>query len=122
MEKKLIPRQFLISSSRWVTKEIWDRLKSIYEHSDIASQVFAHRHLVNHSLKEDGNVSTFLEEWQRFYDEASTAGLTFTDAQAIAMLLAALLPSWNPFVTTHGSTQNLTVPILIGRILQEDTT
>lgn len=103
------------------SREIWERLKLIYEHSDIASQVSAHRRLVNHSLQESASVPNFLEEWQGFLDEATTAGLQFSDSQVVTMLLSALPPTWSSFVTTQGTVANLTLPILIGRILQEDT-
>lgn len=72
------------------SKDIWDRLKLIYEHSDLASQVFAHRHLVNYSLEDTQYVTTFLEEWQHLLDETTTTGLSFTGTQIVTMLLSSL--------------------------------
>ena len=114
-------RQIQIVRGCTTSREIWDRLKTTYEQSDIASQVAAHRQLMDEHLKENESVINFLENWQSLVDKASIAGLNFSDPQLVSMLLSALPPSWNPFVTTHSSTQNLTLAQLIGKMLQENT-
>lgn len=71
-------------------------------------------------LRDNVPVMSFLEDWQGVLDEAALAGLAIPEAQQITMLLAALPPSWRPFVTTQANIAGLTLPTLINRICQED--
>ena len=115
------PRQIQLVRSCKTSKEIWDTLKSIYEQSDMVSQVAAHTKLMTTRLGENEPVMPFLEEWQSLLDQASIAGLTFNDSQCVTMLLSLLPPTWRAFVTTQSNTSNLTLSQLISKILQEDT-
>ena len=114
-------RQIQLIRSCSTSKEIWDTLKSIYEQSDMASQVAAHTKLMTTRLEEHAPVMSFLEEWQSLLDQASIAGLTFSDSQCVTMLLSLLPPTWRSFVTTQSNIINLTLSQLIDKIMQEDT-
>ena len=71
-------------------------------------------------MEEGDDFEFFLESWHSLLEQGTIAGLGFTDKQHVVMLLAALPPSWRPFVTTQ-SYQNQTLAVLINQMRQEYT-
>jgi hypothetical protein len=115
-EKQLISLRLLPTS-----KQVWDRLKQLYEKSNKASQVNLHKQLCRLTMSDSDNVMTFMESWQSLLQEVEIASYTFTDDQQVNLLLGALHDSWSAFVTTQGGISNLTFTTLLSNILQQNS-
>eukprot|EP00249_Psilotum_nudum_P031484 c4560_g2_i1 orf=170-1129(+) len=113
-------RQIELIQNLATSHEVWNKLKTTYKHADVASQVSIHRKLMRMQLRENQSVPEFLEHWQGVLDEAMLARLNIPLKQQVTMLLAALSPSRCPFVTTQSNTTNLTLPLLISKLMQEE--
>lgn len=100
---------------------MWDKLKSTCELSDLSSQVSVFHKLSSLSLPEGGSVIEFLEEFQGTVDDAAVAGLITPDPQLVIILLGALPETWRAFISVLTNQTNITFPIIIGRILQENS-
>lgn len=72
------------------------------------------------TMSDTDDVINFLETWQSTLQEAAIAGCIFTDSHQVNLLLAALPPSWNSFITTQGGITDLTFTTLISNILQQN--
>lgn len=112
-EKQLISLRPLETS-----KDVWARIKQLYEKSNKANQVNLHKKLCHMTMFENDDVINFIETWQSTLREAAIAGCNFTDSQQVNLLLAALPTSWSPFITTQGGILSLTFTTLISNILQ----
>lgn len=58
-EKQLISLRPLKTS-----KDVWERIKQLYERSNKASQVYLHKQLCHMTMSESDDVISFLETWQ----------------------------------------------------------
>jgi hypothetical protein len=114
-------KQLISLRSLPTSKQVWERLKQLYEKSNKASQVNLHKQLCRMTMSDSDNVMTFLESWQSLLQEAEIVGCTFTDDQQVNLLLGALLDSWSAFVTTPGGMSNLTFTTLLSNILQQNS-
>lgn len=114
-EKQIITLRPLKTS-----KEIWDRLKQLYEKSNKASQVDVHKRLCHMSMTPTQDVPRFLENSQATLQEAAAVGYTFTDVQQVNFLLGALRDMWSAFITTQGGLEDLTFNNLLSNILQQN--
>lgn len=115
-ENQLISLQPLTTS-----KLVWDRIKTIYQKSNQASQVHLHKQLCRMTMSKNDDVVSFLESWQALLQEAAISGCTFSDAQQVHLLLGSLPESWSAFVTTQGGLPDLTLITLLSNILQQNT-
>lgn len=98
--------------------EIWARLQTSYQRTDVSSRVNLLKKLVNLTMQETSDVPIFIKDWRNALDDVSLAGLTLPEDLQATLLLAALPTSWQPFISTK-STANLTVPLLVPSIMQE---
>ena len=110
---------YLIANEE-TAKEMWDCLKEQYEKTDTIHAIALFRQLTTYHMEEGDDFETFLETWRSLLEQGTIAGLGFTDKQHVVMLLAALPPSWRPFVTTQ-SYQTQTLIVLINKMRQENT-
>jgi hypothetical protein len=101
------------------SKEIWDKLKAIYECCNKVLKLLCLKKLVHLTTSDGRIVPKNLEDFQGALDKVAIVGLTFND-QEVILLLATLLNSWRTFVMTRGSVPNLSLTNLIANILQED--
>lgn len=115
-EKQLISLRPLKTS-----KDVWERIKQLYERSNKASQVYLHKQLCHMTMSESDDVISFLETWQSTLQEAAISGCTFSDAQQVNLLLSALPDSWGPFITTQGAITDLNFTTLLSNILQQNS-
>ncbi|MCO5569408.1 hypothetical protein L7F22_023120 [Adiantum nelumboides] len=102
------------------SQEIWNFLHSAYHHEDLITRVTALKKLLGSALNEHQDTAKFLDEWRVLLDNALLSGLQLDDSLQSMFLLAALPPSWRPFITTQASVVGLTAETLIARMLQED--
>ncbi|MCO5604590.1 hypothetical protein L7F22_058758 [Adiantum nelumboides] len=100
-------------------KAIWDYLIATYERKNKASQVNLYKKLNSLHMEEDGEADKFIRLWRLAMDDLIIFGLVLPDEFQAVLLLAALPPSWQPFVTTKTNVPNLTLPLLIPSILEE---
>ncbi|MCO5558697.1 hypothetical protein L7F22_012283 [Adiantum nelumboides] len=100
-------------------KAIWDYLIATYERKNKASQVNLYKKLNTLIMEEDGEADKFIRLWRLAMDDLIISGLVLSDEFQAVLLLAALPPSWQPFITTKTNLPNLTLPILIPSILEE---
>ncbi|MCO5567960.1 hypothetical protein L7F22_021656 [Adiantum nelumboides] len=70
-------------------KDIWDRLKTSYEHKDVSSRVTLLKKLINLSMDETSPVEKFLESWRNTLDDVALSGLVLPENVQAVMLLAA---------------------------------
>lgn len=100
-------------------KAIWDYLIATYERKNKASQVNLYKKLNSLIMEEDGEADKFIRLWRLAMDDLIISGLVLPDEFQAVLLVAALPPSWQPFITTKTNVPNLTLPILIPSILEE---
>ena len=100
--------------------EVWDLLRTHYEHTYLSSQVTVHRSLINLKMQDNQSAIQFLDDWNAALYQATIVGLRIPDDMQVMILLVALPPSWRPFVTTQSSQANLTLRALTTRIIQEE--
>ncbi|MCO5579952.1 hypothetical protein L7F22_033819 [Adiantum nelumboides] len=100
-------------------KAIWDYLIATYERKNKASQVNLYKKLNTLIMEEDSEADKFIRLLRLAMDDLIISGLVLPDEFQAVLLLAALPPSWQPFITTKTNLPNLTLPILIPSILEE---
>ncbi|MCO5591340.1 hypothetical protein L7F22_045322 [Adiantum nelumboides] len=102
------------------SQEIWNFLHSAYHHEDLITRVTALKKLLGSALNEHQDTAKFLDEWRVCLNNALLLGLQLDDSLQSMFLLAALPPSWCPFITTQAIVVGLTAETLIAHMLQED--
>jgi len=95
---------------------IWVRLRALYEHNDITTQMANLKKLTSFILEEDQDVLKFLDDWQRLLDDTIISGLVMVDpmpaalllnswmtGNAFLMILSSLALSWSTLCQQHFS-------------------
>ena len=104
-------------SNQETAKEMWVSLSEQYEKTDTIHAIALFRQFTTFHMQEGDDFETFLQSWHSLLEQGTTAGLGFTDKQHVVMLLAALPPTWRPFVTTQ-SYQTQSLVVLINKMRQ----
>ena len=71
-------------------------------------------------MNENDDVDTFVKNWRLRLDDVILSGLSLPSSVQSALLLAALPPSWQPFISTKSTSTNISIPTLVASISQEN--
>ncbi|MCO5550245.1 hypothetical protein L7F22_003728 [Adiantum nelumboides] len=82
------------------TRDVWDKLCSNYENKIAINKVFLIKRLFDLRMKEEGTISTCINEFNIIFTQLTTQGLVFDDEIKCIFLLCSLPSSWDTFYTT----------------------
>ncbi|KAI5076031.1 hypothetical protein GOP47_0008096 [Adiantum capillus-veneris] len=111
--QKQAVRTLIIANATWV------QLRDTYEHTDVSTQVGNLKLLVNQTMSDDQDVEKFIQTWRLAMDDVTLLGLDLPPRVQAILLLGALPSSWQAYISTKATSANLTFPILIPAIIQE---
>ncbi|MCO5560011.1 hypothetical protein L7F22_013617 [Adiantum nelumboides] len=81
-------------------RDVWDELCSSYENKSATTKVFLMKKLFDLCMKEEGNISTHINEFNIIFTQLTTQGLVFDEKIKCIFLLCSLPLSWDMFCTT----------------------
>lgn len=102
------------------SKEAWDQLIVSYEAQDTLAQVIATQNFYQLKMQEANTVDKFATTFRMSRARLANQGTVIIEQQAAVILLAALPPSWGPFVTAQQSRTGLTVSLVLAAMLQHE--
>lgn len=82
------------------TKEVWDRLTSMYAMASTTNKVFIMKKLYKLKMKEGGIMANHINEFNTLISQANSVGMTQDDENKAVLLLCSLPSSWDGVVTT----------------------
>ncbi|MCO5556876.1 hypothetical protein L7F22_010430 [Adiantum nelumboides] len=93
---------FTIGGER-TARDVWDKLCSSYEKS-ATNKVFLMKKLFDLCMKEEGTISTHINEFNIIFTQLTTQGLVFDEKIRCIFLLCTLPSSWDTFCTAISNT------------------
>lgn len=101
------------------SKDAWDTLKNVFNTQGPLAKILARRKLLRYAVEEGGTMEEEVRNMRKLKEELTLLGATVTDDEFSLTILTALPASWDPFISSMGSTIPSSSEI-IGRILAED--
>ena len=110
------------------SKEAFDALSNVFNTEGTIARVTLRRRLFRYAIEEGADIDEEIRKIKALWQElnlmkpaAGTTTAALTDNDLATVILTALPPSWDPFISSITGIDALTSADLIGRILQEDS-
>ncbi|MCO5604592.1 hypothetical protein L7F22_058760 [Adiantum nelumboides] len=87
---------FVIVGER-IVRDVWDNLCSSYENKSSTNKVFLMKKLFDLCMKEEGTISTHINEFNIIFTQLTTQGLVFDKEIKRIFMLCNLPSSWDTF-------------------------
>lgn len=106
------------------TKEVWDKLQSMYETASTANKIFIMKKLYKLKMKDGTAMSNHINDLNTLLCQATSVGMTQDDESKAIILLCSLPDSWDPVVTavstSNSSKSKLVYDEVMATLLSED--
>ncbi|MCO5547736.1 hypothetical protein L7F22_001187 [Adiantum nelumboides] len=89
---------FTIVAER-TARDVWDKLCSNYEIKSATNKVFLMKKLFDLCMKEEGTISTHINEFKIVFTQLTTQGLVFDEKIKCIFMLCSLPSSWDTVCT-----------------------
>jgi len=112
--------QILLVTSAKTTKEVWDKLVTIFETKNITSNVFATTCFYSQNISEIESVKKHLSSFNVLKTQLEVVGTVVVDERAAIVLFGSLLESNDGFVMSLTKQNKLSIDEVIGLLFKEE--
>jgi hypothetical protein len=108
-------------SGKTTTKELWDKLGTLYQYKSLVNKLFLWKKLYKTRMKDEDSVKEHLNSFNTVGSHLLSVDINIFDEDKCISLLLYLLDSWDIHVVSIGSnTTNLCFDYVVSSLLLEE--